>query len=142
VEWEGYTRPSRCQRPVSVSPEGRRICTGAEDDSGQIVSSVPFREGLRVGSGKIIVEYREDIVKGKKEQQKTVVGKEHTMNRMMKLTAFVVALFSLLTAQKAQPQLENSPWPMRGHDAKHTGQSPYNGPQKAILKWEKNWQSS
>jgi hypothetical protein len=33
-------------------------------------------------------------------------------------------------------QLADSPWPMRGHDAKHTGQSPYKGPQFANLKWK------
>ncbi len=30
----------------------------------------------------------------------------------------------------------NSPWPMLGHDNKHSGRSPYIGPQAANLKWE------
>jgi hypothetical protein len=31
-------------------------------------------------------------------------------------------------------QLANSDWSMFGHDLKHTGQSPYNGPQNPGLK--------
>ncbi|MBI3243485.1 MAG: PQQ-binding-like beta-propeller repeat protein, partial [Chloroflexi bacterium] len=32
--------------------------------------------------------------------------------------------------------LADSPWPMAGHDVRHTGQSPYRGPDKARLKWK------
>lgn len=31
--------------------------------------------------------------------------------------------------------LDSGPWPMLGHDARHTGQSPYAGPPAGILKW-------
>ena len=35
----------------------------------------------------------------------------------------------------AYGQLADSPWPMRGHDASHTGQSPYLGAQLSVLVW-------
>ena len=57
------------------------------------------------------------------------------MNRMLKLAAYAVALFSLLTAQKAQPQLADSPWPMFMHDAQHTGRSEFAGPKNPFIGW-------
>lgn len=57
------------------------------------------------------------------------------MNRMTKLVTCAVAFFSLLTAQKAQPQLADSPWPMFQHDPRHSGRSPYVGPDSVQLIW-------
>jgi outer membrane protein assembly factor BamB len=40
-----------------------------------------------------------------------------------------------LGAGPAHAQLALSPWPMADHDLRHTGQSPYVGPQAANVKW-------
>jgi len=66
-----------------------------------------------------------------------MIGKEDTMNRMTIFTAYAVAFFSLLTAQKAWPQLADSPWPMFQHDLQYTGRSPYAGPREPNLAWSK-----
>ena len=58
---------------------------------------------------------------------------------MLKLTVYAVALFSLLTAQKAQPQLADSPRPIFMHDARHTGSSPHVGPNLPNIAWTMPW---
>lgn len=40
-------------------------------------------------------------------------------------------------AGNAYSQLADSPWPMFGHDAQHTGRSPYVGPSQPNLAWER-----
>ena len=57
------------------------------------------------------------------------------MKRIVKLTACAVALFLLLTTQKAHPQLADSPWPMFRHDPQHTGRSQYVVSDSLELTW-------
>lgn len=51
-------------------------------------------------------------------------------------TILVACSLWLLVAVPASAQLANSAWPMYGHDLRHTGQSPYNGPiETPSVKW-------
>ena len=43
-----------------------------------------------------------------------------------------------MTAHNYYPALADTPWPMFQHDTRHTGCSPYIGPQTAHLKWTFN----
>lgn len=40
-----------------------------------------------------------------------------------------------ITVLQGETGLADSPWPCRGHDQRHTGQSPYTGAQNNTLKW-------
>ena len=51
-------------------------------------------------------------------------------------TLLVSCVLPVLLSGSAAAQLANSPWPMLHHDARHTGQSPYVGPQTNTLKWK------
>ena len=52
------------------------------------------------------------------------------------LAAILMGFGSLgLGVSPARAQLANSAWPMANHDLRHTGQSPYVGPQAANVKW-------
>ncbi len=44
-------------------------------------------------------------------------------------------LATLLSSPAGHSQLADSPWPMFRHDVRHTGRSPYAGPQTATLAW-------
>lgn len=51
------------------------------------------------------------------------------------IVIWIIALL-LCQAGTGMGQLATAPWPMIGHDVRHTGQSPYRGPDKARLKWK------
>lgn len=51
------------------------------------------------------------------------------------LVAVTLGWWATLSVLPLQAQLANSPWPMANHDARHTGQSPYAGPETNELIW-------
>ncbi len=51
------------------------------------------------------------------------------------LVAVTLGWWATLPVSPLQAQLANSPWPMVNHDARHTGQSPYAGPETNELIW-------
>ncbi len=56
------------------------------------------------------------------------------MRRMFLVVS--VMIMALWIFNPVCAQLANSPWPMFHHDARHTGQSPYQGPENPSLKWK------
>ena len=59
----------------------------------------------------------------------------NTKNRIA-LVLFFVTVLVHYSSGSGLAQLADSPWPMRGHDARHTGQSQYRGSQVDSLKWK------
>ena len=59
----------------------------------------------------------------------------HRASRMALILVMGVAVVLCATGL-GLAQLAASPWPMRGHDTRHSGQSPYKGPWKPALKWK------
>ena len=69
-------------------------------------------------------------------------SKETRTNRNRKNTCFfaitgivAVALITAIMVIPAAAQLADTPWPMFHHDLKHTGLSPYTGPDTSAIKW-------
>ena len=57
------------------------------------------------------------------------------MKQLITITLCFIVLFSLLITSKAVSQLADSPWPMYGHDERHTFSSPYKGPDSVRVAW-------
>jgi outer membrane protein assembly factor BamB len=57
------------------------------------------------------------------------------IRRIVRATLLASSVLSVALAGSARAQLANAPWPMLHHDARHTGQSEYVGPQTATVQW-------
>lgn len=55
---------------------------------------------------------------------------------LISLVLILVWYFIILTIHPLHAQLADSAWPMFKHDARHTGLSPYAGPENNTLKWK------
>ena len=88
------------------------------------------REGSCCACGEAVLNWLSQVFR-------VVLGRVllHRASRMTLMLVLGVAVV-LCGAGLAFAQLADSPWPMRGHDARHTGQSLYKGPVTANLKWE------
>ena len=66
-----------------------------------------------------------------------MIQKRRLIRKYRLLLGFVLGLgLVLIRANLGFLQLADTPWPMRGHDLKHTGISPYSGSQTSTKKWE------
>jgi len=82
-------------------------------------------------------EAKQTVIASETKQSGNVFGCA-LLNRAGRRAMFLlmVMVVALWATGLCFAQLADSPWPMRGHDAKHTGQSPYKGPKFANLKWQ------
>ena len=55
-----------------------------------------------------------------------------------RLLSIIIFVSLLLFSLPSSAQLADSPWPMFQHDIKHTGRSPYIGPNEPYIKWTFN----
>ena len=55
---------------------------------------------------------------------------------LISLVLIIVGYLVILTISPLHAQLADSAWPMFQHDTRHTGQSPYVGPENNNLKWQ------
>ena len=55
---------------------------------------------------------------------------------LISLVLIIVGYFVTLTVSPLHAQLADTAWPMFKHDTRHTGQSPYVGPENNNLKWQ------
>ena len=62
-------------------------------------------------------------------------GEKEKMKKQIGLIIATIVLFSVFAPMMTSAQLADTPWPMFHHDLRHTGLSPYNGPQTADQKW-------
>jgi len=64
-----------------------------------------------------------------------MIRKEKKYN-LISLVLILVGYFLILTVHPLHAQLADSAWPMFKHDTRHTGLSPYAGPENNSLKWK------